>query len=213
MIVYLSLEWKGGDPDNKRLDRNGNLTRTSSAGFFGFNVVYLNIYIQNWSKVKPISVCSNGVTTGWDGTNRPGQLCMGTSPLSYGSPPRASGCQTSYWRTSECNNPHIFTHLASASEPLTLSLSKFSHLHPHMAASRKVKLNFSTEESLDKMSITVLCRLQQWVWKQKHWTIESSFFLWHFYLTFDSITWFWEHLAFLVNLLSYLPTGKWWANH
>lgn len=90
-------------------------------------------------------MCSNGVTTGWDGTNCPGLLCMGTSPLNYGSPPRASGCQTSYWRTSECN-PHIYkTFGLSQWATHTHSLSNFSHWHPHMTASsnwlRKLNLH------------------------------------------------------------------------
>lgn len=53
------------------------------------------------AKSDSISLCSNGVTTGSDGISHPGQLCMGTSLLSYVSLPRAYGCQTSYWRTSE----------------------------------------------------------------------------------------------------------------
>lgn len=34
VLNYLSSEWKGGGPDDERLDRNGNLTHTSSAASF-----------------------------------------------------------------------------------------------------------------------------------------------------------------------------------
>lgn len=96
-------EWKGGGPDDERLDRNGNLTRLVCWIFFAM------IRHIHKNQTLSISVCSNGVTTGSDGTSRPGQLCTGTSPPRCGSPLRASGCRTSYWRTSECNKIHILT--------------------------------------------------------------------------------------------------------
>lgn len=96
-------EWKGGGPDDERLDRNGNLTRLACWIFFAM------IWHIHKNQTLSISVCSNGVTTGSDGTSRPGQLCTGTSPLRCGSPLRASGCRMSYWRTSECNKIQILT--------------------------------------------------------------------------------------------------------
>lgn len=61
----------------------------------------------NGSQAYSVSVCSNGVTTGSGGTSRPGRLCMATSRLRCASPPKASGCLTSYWRTSECARLHL----------------------------------------------------------------------------------------------------------
>lgn len=55
------------------------------------------VWCLSWS----LSSCSNGVTTGSAGTSRPGPLCTGTSPNLCASPPGSSGCQISYWRTSE----------------------------------------------------------------------------------------------------------------
>lgn len=106
VLKYLSSEWKGGGADDKCLDRTGKSARTSSDGSVRCLAV-VQCICQMLSNT--ISACSNGVTTGSDGTSRPGLLCMGTSANHCGSPPRASGCRTSSWRTSESSRLPILT--------------------------------------------------------------------------------------------------------
>lgn len=93
---YAPTEREEGGPDDERLDRTGTLWHRSPSCC----VISLHTFMRH-CQTQSICGCSNGVTTGWDGTDHPGRTGMGTSQNSSASPQRPFGCQTSYWRTSK----------------------------------------------------------------------------------------------------------------
>lgn len=126
LLNYHSLEWKGGSPDNQRLDRNGNLT-PCFAMIVNFNIV---VYLQDM--VKPIVFLYVAMVWLQAQMGPTAQVSSVWEHHLWAEGPLQEHLAARH-HSGEQVSATTFTFYTSASKPLTPSLSKFSHWNPLIA--------------------------------------------------------------------------------